>query len=73
MRLLKKLAAKHPDGVDSTTLRSTFVLEMNNERERSGKNLWTSDQGRSAFHQTLTSLRDRELVEGGDDTLLPSE
>jgi hypothetical protein len=33
---LSKLAAKHPDGVERTMLRSHFILEMNAERQRDG-------------------------------------
>jgi hypothetical protein len=36
LRLLEKLNAKHPAGVERTMLRSHFILELNTERERKG-------------------------------------
>jgi AAA domain len=73
LHLLNRLAGRHPAGVDIASLRSAFILDANAEREREGKKAFTADQARTAFSQTLGSLRDRELVEGSDDALLPAE
>jgi hypothetical protein len=73
LRLLKRLAAKHPAGVEIATLRSAFILEANTERRQAGKEPFSADHARTTFNQTLASLRERELVEGPEDALQPSE
>jgi hypothetical protein len=59
LRLLEKLVAKHPSGVERATLRSHFILELNAERERKGQPALAAERARCAFRQTLSKLQDR--------------
>jgi hypothetical protein len=73
LRLLNKLALKHPNGVEIGILRSAFILDANAERTRQGKKPFTPDQARNAFNEPLRTLRDRGLIDGEDNELLPAD
>jgi hypothetical protein len=69
LRELRKLAAKHPEGVDRSMLRSHFLCELNSERQRDGQEPLKAKAGASLFRQVLMRLRDREpplFIEDGD-------
>jgi hypothetical protein len=75
VRNFRKLAHKHPEGVDRSTLRSHFLCELNAERQRDGQEPLSAKLGASTFRQVLMSLRDREpplFIEDGD-LIIPTE
>jgi hypothetical protein len=74
MRELRKLAARHPEGVDRSALRSAFICTLNADRQRDGQDALTADQAATKFRQVVLSLRRRLpalFVEDGDLFSLP--
>jgi hypothetical protein len=69
MRRLRKLADKHPDGVERSMLQSHFVMDLNAGRDVPMK----PEQGGTAFRQTLATMLQRGLVEEHGDLLRPVE
>jgi AAA domain len=65
LRLFHKLLARHPGGVDRATLRSHFVADLNDQRQREGKNELSPDSAAAIFRQTLSRLKDH-VDEAGD-------
>jgi AAA domain len=56
---LRKLARRHPEGVERSTLRSAFLLELSTELERDGSATLSAANGAQVFRQTLERLRNR--------------
>ena len=75
VRQLRKLAHRHPDGIDRSVLRSHFIDQINAERQRDGQDRLSPRMGASTFRQVLFGLREREpplFIEDGD-LIIPTE
>jgi hypothetical protein len=69
VRQLRKLAHRHPDGVERSMLRLHFLDELNTKRQRDGQEPLSPKVGASTFRQVIMGLRDRDpplFVEDGD-------
>jgi AAA domain len=65
MRLLRKLADRHPQGVERSVLRSAFILELNAERKKDGRDDLDPKTAAAIFRQVLARLRDH-IDEAGE-------
>jgi hypothetical protein len=68
-RELEKLAAKHPNGVDRSALKSAFILEFDADRARAGQPRLSPEDNTAAFRKALASFRARKLIKEDRDLI----
>jgi hypothetical protein len=62
---LHRLTERNPDGIDRDTLRSHFILELNVERQRQGKDELKGEAANTAFRQALAGCNGQIVNDEG--------